>query len=166
MKYWELEDDIVARLTASLSSVADIVALPDNQDANRRPTVKPRVTVSYFHSMFGEGRYGDRLPTLSTDGAVQEENIQFKVTIESKKRRGEGGLLELLTAVRQSVTGYEPRGLDKIKILEQKFEDFAENLWSYSVLFATKGIVIEEGTIENLPNLNTVDFDELFPVSI
>lgn len=166
MKYADLEDAIVSRLSAKLGATATVIALPEVQAQNQRPFDKARVTVAYNSSMFDGGRYGNAVNVMSVDGTVQEESIKIKVSIESKKLRGTGGIYELLVAVRQAVIGFEPLGLDQMKILESKFDEFTENLWSYMIVFETKGFIIQDVDPVDEPLITAVDFDQNFPISI
>lgn len=162
MKYEDIEDAIIAKLVADYGTSIQVIPTPENQASSVKPYEKPRVTVSYYHSMFGEGRYGDRLPTVSTDGVIEEENIQIKITIDAKKLRGDGGVYDLLVKVRQSLLGLEPLGLDKLKLIETKFEEYAENLFSYSLMFGTKGYVVQAGNIDDEVPIAELTFDDNF----
>lgn len=166
MKYEDIEDAIKDRLVTKLGSTVEVIVMPEFQAQNVRAFNKPRLTVAYAHSMFGEGRYGDKLPTISVDGVVQEENIQIKVMVEAKKLRGAEGIYQNLVAVRQALIGFEPLGLDKLKAVEAKFDEFTENLWSYQLIFGTKGYIIEDLPVMDEPLITEVNFDQNFPIEI
>lgn len=166
MKYEDIEDAIKNRLVAKLGNTVEVIVMPEFQAQNVRAFNKPRLTVAYAHSMFGEGRYGDKLPTISVDGVVQEENIQIKVMVEAKKLRGADGVYQNLVAVRQALIGFEPLGLDKLKIVEAKFDEFTDNLWSYQLIFGTKGYIIEDLPVTDEPLIKKVGFDQNFQVNL
>lgn len=165
MKYADIEDAIAARLSTALGTTATVVTMPEYQAQNQRPFDKPRIVVAYNHSMFGEGRYGDKIPTMSTDAVAQEENISIRISIEARALRGAAGIYELLVAVRQALIGFEPLSLDKLKVVEAKFDEFAENLWRYSLTFGTKGVIVEDSTVDTDPLITEVNFNQNFPTS-
>lgn len=164
MTYDQIEDAIVTKLTADIVVDGNVIveALPDNQLANVPAMDKPRLTVAYHHSMFGEGRYGDSLPTISTSSSVQDENIRMSVEIEARKKRGALGVYDLIYKVRQSILGFEPLSLEKLKLVEVRFVNMVNNNFIYSVTFGTKGVAVEDVLASAEPLLKKVDFQDDF----
>ena len=164
MRYDELESAIVERLqTVATALNIQIVELPENQAAYAKPFVTARVTVAYNGSVFNGGRYGSNVPTMSVDTSTQEEDIEFVLSIQSRKRRGNGhGIYNVMEQLRLRLLGFEPMNLDKMKLVEQKFDEYAENVWTYTQKYATKRIStyqIEDG---DDPTLDSVSFVENF----
>ncbi len=160
MKYTDIENAMVSRLQTKLGPGVVVIPLPEFQNDNKRPTDKPRVTVVYNHSAFDGCRYGASAQSAAVDSIVQEESLQFKVAIESRLLRGETGIYELLVAVRQSLIGQSFLGLDPLMVLDSKFDDYKENLWSYTLTFMTKGWVVSEIDSTNDPLITAVGFDD------
>lgn len=162
MNYAAIEDAIVARLIAKIGDSASVVALPETQAANIRPTTKARVTVAYLGSNFDGGRYGNNVNVMAMDSVIQEETIKLTVEIEAKVLRGAGGIYELLVSVRQALIGFEPLGMDKMLLLESKFQEFKENQWVFQLTFSTTGQVIQDWTVDTDPLITNINFDQNF----
>lgn len=162
MDYEALEDAIVTKLTADLVVDGNIIieALPDADLENIPATNKPRLTVAYHHSIFGEGRYGDSLPTISTGPSIQDENIRMSVEIEARSKRGALGVYDLIFKVRQSILGYQPLNIEKLKLVEVRFVKHVNNNFIYSVTFGTKSIAIEDVLASADPLLKKVSFND------
>jgi len=162
MDYEALEDAIVTKLTADLVVDGNIIieALPDADLENIPATNKPRLTVAYHHSIFGEGRYGDSLPTISTGPSIQDENIRMSVEIEARSKRGTLGVYDLIFKVRQSILGYQPLNIEKLKLVEVRFVKHVNNNFIYSVTFGTKSIAIEDVLASTDPLLKKVSLTE------
>lgn len=164
MRYDELETSIVERLqTVATALNITIVELPEKQSEYGKPVDRARVTVAYNGSVFNGGRYGSQVPTMSTDTSSQEEDIEFVLTIQSKKRRGDGdGIYNVMEQIRKRMLGFEPMGLDKLKLMDQKFEEYAEGIWTYTQKFATKRISTYDIPDADDPTLDSVSFVENF----
>lgn len=164
MRYDELETAIVERLqTVATALNVQIVELAENQGAYAKPFETARVTVAYNGSVFNGGRYGSNVPTMSVDTSTQEEDIEFVLSIQSRKLRGNGhGVYNLMEQIRLRLLGFEPMNLDKLKLIEQKFEEYAENVWTYTQKYSTKRISTYMVEDSNDPTLDSVSFVENF----
>lgn len=166
MIYEDLEIAIVARLAPVATEFGiDVLPLPENQAQYVKPFEKARVTVNWKMSQFSGGRYGSQLPTKSVDHAVQQEDIEIEVVIQSRFLRGESGTYAIMEAIRRKLIGFQPLSLDPMKLTEMKPDSFTDNLWMHVMTFGTKALSINELGPTNEPMLEDVSFDENFPVN-
>lgn len=166
--YEDIESAIVKRLKP-LEALPQIIVdpLPENQAGYQRAATDVQVWVVYEGCDLGSVRStGSELRSI--DGAIQEETYHYQVHVMGRKLRGNNGLYHLTKLIRSKLIGFEPCGLDKMILISNRFasdkEAYKENLFTYILTFATKGLSIEELPEENLPTLETVDFDEEFTV--
>lgn len=167
MIYEDLEAAIVARLAPLAADFGiEVLALPENQAQYVKPFEKARVTVNWKMSQFNGGRYGSQLPTKSVDHAVQQEDLEVEVVIQSRFLRGESGTYAIMEAIRRKLIGFQPLSLDPMKLIEIKPDSYTDNLWMHVMTFGTKALSIDELDQTNEPLLDDVSFDETFPVSL
>lgn len=166
--YEEIESAIVQRLKP-LEALPQIVIdpLPENQAGYQRAATDVQVWVVYEGCDLGSSRaVGSELRSIGN--AVQEETYHYQVHVMGRKLRGTNGIYHLTKLIRSKLIGFEPCGLDKMILISNRFasdkEAYKENLFTYILTFATKGLSIEELPEENLPGLVSVEFQEEFTV--
>lgn len=165
--YEEIEKALVDRLKP-LEALPQIIVepMPENQAGYQRATVDAKIWVVYDGSEFGTPR-STFTPIIDIGSSSQEETYSFQVQVMARKLRGTNGVYHLTKLIKSKLLGFEPCGCDKMTIVSNRFapgEDaYKENLFTYILTFATKGLSIEELPDENLPGLVSVDFEENYP---
>jgi hypothetical protein len=165
--YEDIESAIVQRLKP-LEALPQIIVepMPENQAGYSRPTADAKIWVVYEGSDLGSVRApGSELRSIGH--GVQEETYSYQVQVMARKLRGTNGLYHLTKLIKSKLIGFEPCGLDKMNMISNRFapgdDAYKENLFTYILTFATKGLSIEEVADENLPGLVSVSFEENYP---
>lgn len=101
MELAQLEDDIVTQiLTVITTDVADVLAMPEDDNGFKRPMQKGKVVVAYQLSEYKD--------TLSTLPIQQPESVEVVITLQSRTLRGTFGIYNLFKLVKQAVLGFTP----------------------------------------------------------
>jgi hypothetical protein len=132
--YKDIEDAIIARLSSLTASGIDIDVMPETESGLKKPFEKPRVTVWYKNSEYA-------IPQ-STAETSQLETLHFEITIEARKLRDALGLYNLHQLVRAKLLGYRPAHGGRMYVVKSGFVDFKENLWIYSMEWATQTLAV------------------------
>ena len=120
----EIESSIVARLDAELDSV-DVRAFPSSAEEYRKlPLGKSRILVAYAGSVFSE-------PT-NRDTIVQEQVLEFEITIQVRNLRGHDGAYPFLDSVYTALSGYSPLNDSRVLYaVSEKLTDYDNNVWTW-----------------------------------
>jgi len=143
-QYDHLEDEIVTRLTASISTVASVSSLPES-DASIKDAIdsaldqnKTMVLVAYTGSEFG--------PSGSTNVIRQEEGINILLNLQSNKLRGENGIYNVIRLIKDSLLGYLTSNGGRLKLKSIDFDnrDELSALFSYNVVFTVTKLQMQK----------------------
>lgn len=142
MNYEVIEKSISDRLKNVLNAAGFHVAvMPEVQAEYKSTTQRGAVYVSYQRSKFDQTSDDPR--HFSTGPTSQKEVLNFEVTIEAAKLRGNGGVHKAVELVRTLLIGFRPTNCHKLYMVEVRPETWAENLWSWKVLMACQSAAIE-----------------------
>ena len=150
-----VEASIVARLRAQISSV-EVAHFPDRPEAYRLTSRAGAALVRYEG-----GEYG---PLIDATAIVQERTFKFAVMVMVRDLGwGMGvapdgatpGAYALLEAIRIALTGYAIPGCTRLYPLRESFagRDRQGGVWTYRMLFATRGMAVEAAPAVNYPLL-------------
>lgn len=154
--YEDLEDAIIDRLDPiKVPGVIEVVKLPETEKEFARPVQGTRVTVSAMGSEFGDVR--------STFHVSQESTARIVATIQSNKLRGSNNLYAVEQAIRLLLLGFAPEHFAKMYLVKAGLiqREFEENVWSYSLEFACKGMVVEEAEPETGPLITQITINNV-----
>lgn len=146
---------IVARLRAQITSV-EVAHFPDRPEAYRLTNRAGAALVRYEG-----GEYG---PLIDAAAIVQERTFKFAVTVMvrdlgwgmgSAPDGATPGAYALLEAIRIALTGYAIPGCTRLYPLRESFvgRDRQGGVWTYRMLFATRGVAVEASSAVNFPLL-------------
>lgn len=141
--YEQIEDEVVTRLGAVLSSFAVTIPLPDTQkevdDSIKAAESenKALVIVIYDSSAFDS--------TNSTNQTSQKDNIDIVCNIRSSKRRGNSGVMKMIYLVKTSLQGYKVANANRLFLKEIKLEDhdIENKIFSYNVTFTCSKMQVQ-----------------------
>jgi hypothetical protein len=145
MNYQTTEASIVTRLAPMVVAGYAVAALPDVQADFINP-IGPQVWVAYQKSKFDQTN--DDPKHLSMGSTHQKEVLNFELTIQSKKLRGNNGVYKTLELVRLLLVGFRPTNCHKLYMVEVSPVQYEENLWTYKMLMACQSVVIEQPDTE------------------
>lgn len=157
MNYGDAEQFICDRIaqtivTLNLTQHYMCVLMPettnDFRELANKNVNKAIVFVQYFDSVYD--------PSVSLSSVVQTENAKFRITIDSRKLRGAGGIYNALDFVKRSLLGWRFADSGRIKIVKYGLMEFEENSWQVYL-----EIECELFNIQNLDDL----IDDTFPGS-
>nr|VFK16267.1 MAG: Gp37 protein [Candidatus Kentron sp. LFY] len=146
-----LEAAILARLKERFPTLS-VELYPDNPGNYRLKHPKGALLVRYMGSRYGGTRDMGLL--------VQERRLAVEITIFMRALHGDGGIGEVLEAVRLCLAGFAPEGFGKLRPLGDGFQAEDGGLWRYAVDFETKTTVVEETAPETAPLATKIDFNE------
>lgn len=142
-----LEDGIVAVLQP-LKPDFEVTYFADTTFDFKTAFDKPRISV-----MVHSGKSGD---LLDTNIALSEETVFVQFCIESKTRRGPGGIYDLKRECVNAVNGLKLANWERLIYADFKYsERSSTGIWIYNVLFTTKQ-VNQQTFDDNYPDLSLV----------
>lgn len=120
----EIEQAIVTRLQSRIGHT-DIRAFPENaEEFNRLPLNKPRILVAYGGSAFNEPTNKDRI--------IQEQILEFEITIQMRNLREHHGVYNYLSAVYTALSGFSPRSNSRVMYISaERLINFDNNVWTW-----------------------------------
>ncbi len=145
MFFEQLEKDIVTQLKFKLGNTIEVEVEPENEEKNKTPFAKPRVTTLFDNSSFEKPN--------STGYISQHETATLAIYIRCRALRGPLGIYTLAENVRRAIVGFAPTNWDKIWLLKFSFVKREENLWHYAVMISTKSQIVEDQPLETGPAL-------------
>jgi hypothetical protein len=151
--YSDIEQEIVTRLQPLTNGGGvDVVPLPQVEAEFIRPLNAGRVTVAYKSSEFPGIR--------STFEIVQDELLQFELVVQARLLRGNAGLHKIVEAVKRTLLGFMPTDCSKMYLVKNGFtsRDPEQNIWTYSMIFETKYVLVEDAEEETGPTLQGLEF--------
>lgn len=137
MRYDQLEDDIIARLSPLKFKGIEIVPLPERDADIERPFKNARVTVAYKGSVYNDEGTASRPMILSTAEILQKETADVEIIIQSRLLRGEFGVHSVKEQVTKWVTGFMPKNWGRLYSKQYQFLSNDDGLWSYSFTMNT-----------------------------
>lgn len=140
MNYEESEQSIIDRLVPFKDAGIELQALPEAQADFKRPFTKGRIIIGYKGS-----KWADKI--LSAGHAVQNEEVIWEITLQSRFLRGDLGIYRLMALTIQALVGFQPANCDKMYCKEGGMTgsaNFEEGVWTYSLLMACSNINVED----------------------
>ena len=147
--YEQILDEIVARLKGDPSrpafEAAGVVVAksPDDLEAfdKLHPRTKTRVYASFLQDRFGT----DENDTTRTVDSDSMDSIKyFNLSIESRKRYGDLGAIDVGQKTMQLLLGYKSQTIGgSLYAFALSFEDFRENIWYYRVVVRWKELPLQ-----------------------
>lgn len=152
MSYDLIEDAIVARLLTPAQTVYEAKPIPEVEAEQTKTLNKPIVTVAYNSSEFAPGK--------ETFAIVQEEKIHIEVIVSAMRLRGASGLHQVAADVKRRLLGFRPLDLEKMRLTKNAFTKYDQPsaVWSYSMIFVTTAVVVEEVEADSGPLLTDPSF--------
>jgi hypothetical protein len=151
--YSDIESQIVSRLQPMTNGGGvDVLILPEVEDEFQRPFGAGRVTVAYKSSDF---------PAIkSTHEIVQDELLHFEVVVQARKLRSPNGVHAMVEAIKKLLVGFRPTDCSKMYLVKNGFtsRDPETAVWTYSMIFETKYLLVEDGQDETGPKLEILEF--------
>lgn len=127
-----LEDKCVEQLQSVIQSAALVAAMPENESEFKKVQAKPIIYVAYEESEFQQ--------SASTGPVKQFEDAVISCNIRAGKRRGTGGIFEMLKKVKESLQGFKIPGLGEkkleLKSIKLIARDSEERFWEYNISFS------------------------------
>lgn len=145
-QYDLLEDAVVERLDASMTSIANVSALPESdkgiQDVVKAAIVadKAMILVAYSGSDFS--------PSSTTNYVQQDEMISILINIRFNKLRGLNGIYSQIRKIKSSLLGFKFSFGDRLQLKTVELDDRNEDIaiFSYNVMFTMKKPIIQIDT--------------------
>lgn len=135
VRFDQLEDEIVARLSPIVTSVVEVFTLPENQSF--KPPNGNGVHVYISANQFESDE------VKSTSHALQNDKIVISVFLLSKNCRSTEsaiGIYEVCNGIRMLLAGWKPSSCEQILTVSGGFtepSEKAENIWHYMMRFRT-----------------------------
>lgn len=143
MNYGDAEEEIAQRLNSKFeaSGISDLylaAPVPETEAEARSWYNKidiARASIEYIDSTYD--------PDTGNDTAHVVERARFKITFESRKRRGPGGVYKLMELAKLFLNGFKPSNADRLTPV--KFERFIvdENAVQLSIDFECRTLNVE-----------------------
>lgn len=128
----QLEESYAARLAALVPLGFKVEVLPDNQKDRDRPSGQGRVTVAYEKTRYGDKTSPGTGEILSLGAAHQVQYIHLSITVEARKRRGDGGVFVAEEAMRRLLMGWKPaEGYRQTSGLSFELVDYRDSYFVY-----------------------------------
>jgi hypothetical protein len=165
-RYDEIEDGFVNRLAVLRTYEWEVQAFPDNKARFELQAGKPRITVAYNNSYYGDSNSPGRPAILSMGGTMaQEQFVEIVVAIESKSLRGPRGVYQGYEYIRTLLLGWSPSPeFRKASFLREEFEEHDAGRFKFSLVVLTSRLVIESQTEIGPGGLNPEDDPETPPL--
>lgn len=165
--YEKLEEAVIARLEAI--ETADIVVekMPENDAGYKKAFKTARLTVAYAGSGYPDNK-GDSASFSDTSETSQHEVMKVMVTVESYRRTGAFGCLQLVPAVRARLQGQRlsvvdgdvTRNFAAIITDKSEFVDFSEQkTWEYMIIFKVPTIAVTKNDPSSDVPISTISND-------
>jgi hypothetical protein len=121
----EIEQAILDKLKAALSTRVRLKAFPDNPNEVGNPAPKGQVLVAYKRSSFKQ---------LTDQPPMVEMMMEFEISLQLQNLRTHTGIYEILDITRRSLFGFRPhpeanRGLFPTN---EGFQGLEEGIWYYT----------------------------------
>jgi hypothetical protein len=137
--YKELEDSIVTRLEPLAGPSLEVVPMPQNNAAYKRPTGnKVRITIAAGDS--------EAMPTTDTRIRSQEVKNVVRVFIQANNLRDTSGIYTIEQAVRFLLVGFKPPNHSRSLMYEKgNFLDPEQenDVWTFVIQFSCIGQIVE-----------------------
>lgn len=151
----QIESAILDRLKAQIAGI-EIDAYPDQPETYQLKHPAGAVLIRYARSHFDKHE--------PTDVVIQDQILAMEcvVLVRNLHKLGDhAGLLNLLTTVRQALTGYQIPGAQKAYPITEEFVDYERGVWQYVITFEIKTIHTEppgaRGLIEFIEGVGYAD---------
>jgi hypothetical protein len=141
--YEQIEDEVIARLQATLDPYAVSIVLPDTQsqvDSSRKAseTANKALVVVYY-----EG--SDFSPSSTTNQARQNDTMNIVCNVRASKRRGVNGTMNAIQLIKISLQGFILTNATRLFLKEIKLDehDIENQIFSYNVSFTCAKLQVQ-----------------------
>lgn len=154
MLFEELEIEMRDLLTTKFGEAVDVELEPEVELANKKPFIKPRVSIMYDQSEFEKSK--------TTQYIAQDETGRIVFLLRSRTLRGAKGIWTLANNVRKYIVGYQPKNWSKISLVKFSFVKRGEGLWEWTLIASSKAMIVEEHDEPTTPVFTglTADFSD------
>lgn len=153
---YEVQESAIAERLRTIAGIDTIQ--PEVESDFKKPLNEGKVAVFYMKSTFEERDAS----TKSIGYVVQPETMYFNIWIAARKRRGEGGLLDLLDTVLKYLVGYKTDIADKIYAVSFELDTNESGVWFYVLTVACKRLLVEHEEAVVLPGLTKITYEYEF----
>lgn len=125
------------------TQLADVEVLPENKAGIEDALVRPRVTVAYRQSTFGESKDAPLFAGLGS-AAAQEETVHIDILVRARGRKTDAGVYPVIHAVRGLLLGITPfPGARALVFTGQQLDDFEDRGgWRYMLSVSTSTVIV------------------------
>lgn len=153
LTYSNLEDKLVERLAELRGLGYYLGPFPENKEAHRTASGnKPRVTVSYGGSNFGESSNAKNPTVLSGQIVTQQEFCEVNITVEAKRLRGDSGIYAAIDRIYPLILGYQVPGWSAMFLKGTSYVKFDKGLYTFMITFSCDRLIAPQQN-DNLQNL-------------
>lgn len=141
--YVDLELSIISQLNLLVDGGVEVVQTPDTDLEKDIAFEKPRVTIMYINSKFGESS-GGLPPTMSTAESVQMEYAQITCNIQSRSLRGSKGVHAIGGDCKKLLLGFRPDKVwGRLFLDSYTFAEHKDNVWYWVLTFACSRTIVQ-----------------------
>lgn len=143
MNYGTAENEIVDRLngyfaTNNVTALFEAVLMPETEEQFRsfyNNFLKARVAVQFF----------DSTPQSSSSigCTTQDEFVRFRLSFESRKLRGDGGLYQMMELVKKGLIGFSLSNAGRLEYKKYGLLEFEQNSWQPYFEFECKTVNVQ-----------------------
>lgn len=151
MSFFEqLEDECIAKLQPLVADNIDVENFPEKKAGIQPAVEKPRVSVLYASE---KGQ-----PNEITGMVVQPGDTQVIFKIEGMRRRGTGGIYEIIEKVKELILGWMPTHCNKPMIfMDGHYDELMDQTWIYYATYQCTRTIVEKIPVVVLPHVVTID---------
>lgn len=151
--YEKLEDAFRDRLQPLAAAGFTVEIAPENSEDFSVSFRHGRIRIIY--------RESDYQPIADVGAVVQGEHLTIEVSVESRHRRGNGGVFAMMQGCRALLLGWRPPGCNrKIWMGRQSFSSIdPRGAWEYMQEFKTAAVAMEMEEEETGPLLEGISTD-------
>ena len=155
-EYEQVENDIIARLTAKMPVGYAVMQMPESEEGFNNGLEDTLILVCYSDSVFD--------PPSSTDIIQQYETLTVLCNLKSSRLRGDSSIQQAFGLLKKYLQGFKPGNVNKLFLDKIEFvqRDKENNFWEYNIAFKGKKLQLEVVEEEELPLLKNVTFNDQY----
>lgn len=163
MNYTTLVDDIVARLAPLLDNDIQVERLPETEAEFTQAFEKPRITVAYKKSQFGDENVKVMPRMASVNEFVADEYAEIHVMYQSRLLYdSETGIHAVCSQAKQLLYGYQPTDWGRLFPREFELDKNESGIWFAVMIFATIARAVQalpDDAATEYPDFVSADFN-------
>lgn len=133
--YEDIEDAVVSALSVLREQGFEVEPMPDNDKEFKRALVKGRFSVIYHSSKPSE--------QMSLSGQLSKEMGHVQILLESRSRRGAGGIFNMKSLADPLINGLVPTGWTLLEPGTFEFAKRDESVWTYNWILKTEAVSMQ-----------------------